>query len=174
MSGSSVNIPTCKRIDGTYIYLQARSAFKELPAEIRVMIYRYLLHCSYVDRRVVQRHQKGRATARQPCPERYQFTLAILRANRAICREACGVLYRENEWVLFGETDDLLRQDLRDVSFPMIRLKGIKNNGHLNSRLAVGLKVRIEYQGTAQKALFWFLVSLTNAAKVSQFMLTRT
>lgn len=82
------------------------------------------------------------------------------------------MLYRENQWVLYCETLGLLRQNLSDVCFPLIRLRDPQDFGQSNSKLAPELKVRIEYNSTDGRIVSWFVVSRANAAEVSRFILT--
>lgn len=135
------------------------------------MIYRYWLRCDRVDR-IVVRHRNDRAAVHHPWHKQYQFTLGILRVNRRTYHEAVSVLYRENQWVLYCETLGILRQNLSEVCFPLIRLSDPRDFGYSNSKITPELKVRIEYDSEDGRAVSCFVVSRADAANVSRFILT--
>lgn len=138
------------------------------------MIYRYWLRCDRVDRVTVRtgRHRNDRAAVHHPWRKQYQFTLGILRVNRQTYHEAVSVLYRENQWVLYSETLGILRQNLSEVCFPLIRLSDPQDFGYSNSKMTPELKVRIEYNSKDGRAVSCFVVSRADAANVSRFILT--
>ena len=98
--------------------------------------------------------------------------MAILRVSWRTYREAIDVLYRENQWVLYCETLGILRQTLSDVCFPLIQLRGPQKFGQSNGKVAIELKISIDYQSTDGRTVSWFVVSRENAAEVSRFILT--
>ncbi|CAO1598936.1 hypothetical protein XANCAGTX0491_002684 [Xanthoria calcicola] len=74
--------------------------------------------------------------------------------------------------VLYCETLGILRQNLSEVCFPLIRLSDPRDFGYSNSKITPELKVRIEYDSEDGRAVSCFVVSRADAANVSRFILT--
>ncbi|KAL8790682.1 MAG: hypothetical protein Q9213_000530 [Squamulea squamosa] len=146
--------------------------FEKLPQEIRTMVYRYLLREDMVDRILVRRKKRDRAALHQPWRKQYQFTLGILSVSHETYDGAIGVLYKENQWVLYSETRNVLRQNLTDICFPMIQLRTPREVNHFNSMFTIGLKVQMEYDFIGGRNVSWFVVSRAHVAQVSQLVLT--
>lgn len=68
------------------------------------------------------------------------MTEGVLRVNRQTYRGAIDVLYRENQCVLYGETRDVLCQNLTDVCFPLIRPRAFKD-GHWDTIMFVDMSM---------------------------------
>lgn len=150
--------------------------FFRMPIEVRVQVYRYLVHVDHVPyRRVVVRH------AVRPgfhCPverKTYAFELKpVMHINRQITREAQDVLFRENAWVVFTEYHEILLSHPLDAGCPMVSLKNSARFGDQNDQLQPELNIEIRYSEPWKKKVSCFAVSRQFARSVCNFILTDT